>query len=209
MQNSLKISIFVLCGIIVALTSCKEKKICAAYNSYFVYDEVNIGAYFTPFGKDSIPLSRDSKRFNNNGALTKSGKRNDQELIKYTAKEIKEAGKAPGDSAAMANHDDSLGSILNVKELFPEKINTDQEAYDHYVGELLKKYQKESKKTEEPADSMSYYNNPPPDQTKEEKKEWKRQKKAYKKRQKEKMRQEQEDALKEEEEDEFDFDLDE
>lgn len=217
MQSRLKISIFTLVGLFIVLGSCKQnKKICAAYNSYFVYDEITIGKYFTPFGNDSIPGTKKLGRFNNNGALTQSGQRNDNSLLKYSQEEIKKAGKGE-DSTLLANSDDSTGAIISEKELMPERFNTDQAAYDHYVGELLKEYQKKKSPVETgPPDSTGYFNNPPPEQTKEEKKDWKKQKKAYKKRKKKQKKQakidayNEENGIEEEEEDEdFDFDLDE
>ncbi len=41
--------------ILVGVFSCKVKKTCPAYHSYFILKPENQDAYFTPFGKDSIP----------------------------------------------------------------------------------------------------------------------------------------------------------
>lgn len=213
MRKKYKIALWVLCVLSVSMFSCKKKKICAAYNSSFVYDETNLAIFFTPFGNDSTPGEAIKGRFNSQGLVTKPRRRNDKELLRYEPKTFKDAAKNPIDSLT-ANPNDSMGAIISVKELFPEKVNTDQEAYDHYVGDLLKQYQKDKEKPEankgpQTPDSTAYYNNPPEGMTKEEKKAWKAEKKAYKKRQKErKKREKEEDANKEEDtEEEFDFDL--
>lgn len=223
MRKKSKIALWVLCVLSVSMFSCKKKKICAAYNSSFVYDETNLATFFAPFGNDSTPGDVKIGRFNDQGLVTKPRRRNDKELLRYEPATFKEAAKNPIDSLT-ANPNDSMGAIISVKELFPEKVNTDQEAYDHYVGDLLKQYQKDKEKPEAKAnkgsqtpDSTAYYNNPPEGMTKEEQKAWKEEKKAYKKRKKERERREKEEARQKEEEDankeedieeeEFDFDL--
>lgn len=223
MQNRLKISLFILLGFALFFSSCKSKKICAAYNSYFVFNEANIAPMFSPFGSDSLPLEKQANRFNNFGAISKNGERDDKQLLKYKFKEFKEGEIRPVDSTMLANGDDSTGAIINIKELFPEKVNTDQEAYEHYMRELNADFGKKKKAVSngkkpsevEEFDSTTYWNNPPDPQTKEEKKQWKKDKKAYKKGKKARSKaRKKEAALKEEEESEedeedFDFDLDE
>lgn len=172
------------------LFSCKSKKICAAYNSYFVYEDANIAPFFAPFGSDSLPGIKKENRFNHNGILTQSSDRNDKSLLKYKFKDFKDAEISPLDTSLMAEGD-SAGVVIHINEIFPEKVNTDQEAYEHYMRKLnadfgKKKGQNNKGKTDEiqEFDSTAYFNNPPDIQTKEEKKQWKKDKKAYKKRKK-------------------------
>lgn len=220
MQYRLKISLFIFISTLAILPSCQKKKICAAYNSYFVFKEENIAPMFVPFGSDSMPPEKDANKFDNFGAIRKNGTRNDKLLLKYKFKDFKEGEIKPVDSTMLANGD-SLGSIISIKDLFPEKVNTDQEAYNHYMKELNKNFGEQKKKTTsnsnkpsevEEFDSTVYYNNPPEMLTKEEKAQWKKDKKAYKKRKKAKEKARKEGAAKKEEEgeeEEFDFDLEE
>lgn len=220
MQHRLKISIFFSFFILASMFSCKSKKICAAYNSYFVYDETNIAPFFAPFGSDSLPPEKKANRFNPNGILNQSNKRQDKNLLKYKFEDFKAGEINPLDTNLMMAEDDSMGAIINIKELFPEKINTDQEAYEHYMKKLNADFGKKKSANKgtsdeiQEFDSTAYYNNPPDMLTKEEQKQWKKDKKAYKKRKKAKDKaRRKEEALKEEEEGEdeedFDFDFDE
>lgn len=222
MQQQLKISIFIIIAFSASFFSCKNKKICAAYNSYFVFNETNIAPFFAPFGSDSTPGEKKANLFNTFGLINKNGKRDDSKLLVYKYSDFKKGELKLADSSVMANRQDSTGSIIKVEQLFPERANTDQAAYEHYMKQLAIKYKtnssnpKSEKRDKQEFDSLIYYNNPPENLTKEEKKQWKKDKKAYKKRKKEREKRDKENARKEEEEnlqnnddDEFDFDFDE
>jgi len=208
MPRPIKISFSVLICSIILFTSCKEKKICAAYNSYFVYDASNNGIFFTSIGTDSIPGERSADRFGTTGLAKKNGSRNDGKLNNIKVEELKKGTILP-DTSLMAE-DDSTGAVISTKELFPERVNTDQEAYDHYVGELMKKYQQNNPKPKNNSqpDSVETFSKPP-NMTPEEKAVWKKEKKERKAAEKEAKKKAKEDALKEEDDEEdFDFDLD-
>ena len=219
MQYRLKISIFTFFLIFIGLSSCKNKKICAAYNSYFVFDESLIAPMFAPFGADTTPGEKVLNRFNQIGLIKKNGARDDKALLTYKHKDFKE-GVLKVDTAMV--EDDSTGAIISVKELFPEKVNTDQEAYEHYMRQLNENFGKKAKPKQagntpsevEEFDSLIYYNNPPEGLTKEEQKRWKKDKKAYKKRKKARDKARKAEAARKEEEEsdeeeDFDFDFEE
>ena len=206
MKRYIHISLILFLGSIIFFSSCKEEKICAAYNSYFVYDATNNGYYFTSFGgEDSIPGEKSTERFNSFGLLTKSGRRNDKSLNNIDIENLKQGTIMP-DTSLFGDEDDSTGSIISTKELFPERVNTDQEAYEHYVGELLKKYQRE-RKPPAPIDTVNEFTKPE-NMTPEEEKLWKQEKKERRRKEKEARKKAKEDEANKEDEDDFDFDLD-
>lgn len=71
----------------VLSTSCKKHKVCAAYSSFFMLEEDQRMAFFTPFGEDSTP-KENAVEFNKNGlvAIRKSDK--SDRLDKHYVKDL-------------------------------------------------------------------------------------------------------------------------